>query len=154
MQPTLRLFATAALAFAFTAVSLRGQATSQIQGIVTDSTGGAVADVQITATQTQTGEVRKATSDSAGNYVFPSLPIGPYQIEAAKAGFSTLQKPGIVLEVVLGRTVNFSLLVSITPQIITVAGDATRVDTQTTSIANIIDKTRIDEIPLNGRKPE
>src|SRR6202011_2714376 len=58
-----------------------GQAVSQISGTVTDSSGAAVVGVQITATQTDTDTKRTATTDDAGTYVLPNLPIGPYRID-------------------------------------------------------------------------
>src|SRR5271163_4833714 len=59
-----------------------GQAVSQISGTVTDSSGAAVVGVQITAIQTDTDTKRMATTDDAGTYVLPNLPIGPYRIDA------------------------------------------------------------------------
>lgn len=63
---------------------LFGQAVSQISGIVKDSTGAVVPDVQVTATQTDTGVKRTAMTDSTGYYVLPNLPLGPYRLEAMK----------------------------------------------------------------------
>jgi hypothetical protein len=72
-----------------------GQAVSQISGTVTDSSGAAVVGVQITATQTDTDTKRIATTDDAGTYVLPNLPIGPYQIDAAAAGFRSYLQTGM-----------------------------------------------------------
>src|SRR6202023_4225941 len=76
-----------------------GRAVWQISGTVKDSSGAAVVGVQIIATQTDTDTKRTATTDDAGTYVVPNLPIGPYRLDAAKAGFLSYLQTGIVLQV-------------------------------------------------------
>src|SRR3989442_5232307 len=76
-----------------------GQATAQIHGTVQDSTGAAVPGAEIKATQTETGVVRTATSGADGGYVLTNLPIGPYQLEVSKEGFTKAVQSGIVLQV-------------------------------------------------------
>ena len=63
-----------------------GAQASQINGIVKDPSGLVVQGAAIKATQTATGVVRVTTSGSDGGYVLPDLPIGPWLLEAAKAG--------------------------------------------------------------------
>ena len=76
-----------------------GQEVAQISGAVTDQTGAVVPDVDVTATQVETGNKRTARTDSAGFYVIPNLPLGPYRLEATKMGLRTLVQTGIVLQV-------------------------------------------------------
>ncbi len=95
----MRIFAGLALLGMLCCNIIFGQAVSQISGIVKDSTGAVVPDVQVTATQTDTGVKRMAMTDSAGYYVLPNLPLGPYRLEAMKVGFQTYVQTGIVLQV-------------------------------------------------------
>ena len=69
------------------AATLWGQAqnTAQIQGTVQDASGAAVPGAEVRATQTETGAVRGAVSDTDGTYVLANLPIGPYRLEVKKA---------------------------------------------------------------------
>ena len=73
--------------------------TAQINGVVKDASGSAIPGAAVKATQTATGQVRNATSGGDGTYVLPNLPIGPYQIEVTKEGFSKYDQTGIVLQV-------------------------------------------------------
>jgi hypothetical protein len=82
---------TAGLAF--------GQAVSQISGTTKDQSGAVVPGVEITATQTDTGLKRSATTDAAGAWILPNLPTGPYRLEAARTGFRTYVQTGIELQV-------------------------------------------------------
>src|SRR6266699_1731168 len=76
-----------------------GQAVSQISGTVKDQGGAVLPGVEITATRTDTGLVRTTVSNETGNYVLPNLPLGPYKLEAALAGFRTFVQTGIFLQV-------------------------------------------------------
>ncbi|HEY2843042.1 MAG TPA: TonB-dependent receptor [Bryobacteraceae bacterium] len=131
--------------------ALWGQATSQIQGVVEDPAGAAVAGAQVTATQTDTGIVRAATSGADGTYVLANLPIGPYRLEITKAGFSKFVQTGIVLQVASNPTVNIGLKLGTVSETVQVEANATQVETQTTSIGGLIENKRILELPLNGR---
>src|SRR5689334_7965797 len=83
--------------------------TSQINGTVEDSSGLAVPGAEIKATQTETGLVRSVTSGADGSYILTNLPVGPYQIEVVKAGFSKYVQSGIVLQVGSNPTVDVGL---------------------------------------------
>src|SRR5918996_4665597 len=75
------------------------QATAQINGTVTDSSGGVLPGVTVVAIQTETGFRREAVTDETGSYSLLNLPIGPYRLEATLARFPTFQQTGIVLQV-------------------------------------------------------
>src|SRR5438046_4690586 len=75
-----------------------GQAVSQISGTVKDDSGAVVPGVEITATQTETGARRTAMTDESGSYILPNLPLGPYRLEASKAGFRSYVQTGIELQ--------------------------------------------------------
>src|SRR5579871_6873613 len=75
------------------------QATAQVSGTVRDASGAVLPGVQVTATQTDTGNARTAVTNDTGFYVLPSLPLGPYKVEASLPGFKTFAQTGIVLQV-------------------------------------------------------
>jgi hypothetical protein len=77
------------------------QRAADVTGVVTDSTGAAVPGVEVDATNTLTGVKVSAVTNGAGLYRFVELVIGPYQIEASKAGFKT-SATNVTLEA--GRT--------------------------------------------------
>ena len=75
------------------------QATAQINGTVRDASGAVLPGVQVTATQTETGISRTTVTNETGFYVLPSLPLGPYRLEASLTGFRTFAQTGILLQV-------------------------------------------------------
>src|ERR1035438_9945124 len=94
---TMRRLILGICTFVCLASVLWGQGTSQIQGVVLDSTGAAVPGATVKATQTGTGAVRNTTSGADGAYLLTNLPIGPYRVEVAKQGFATFVQTGITL---------------------------------------------------------
>ena len=100
-----------ALLFVLACACAWGQATSQIQGVVTDATGAAVPGAEVKATQTDTATTRTATTGADGGYVLSNLAIGPYRLEVTKQGFTSYVQTGIVLQVASTPTVDVSLKV-------------------------------------------
>jgi len=60
------------------------QASGKITGVVTDASGAVVPGVLVVATNTQTGDVRRAETNASGVYVVSPLPVGDYRLEARK----------------------------------------------------------------------
>ena len=134
----------------FTSAALWAQ-TSQINGIVKDSTGLAIPGAEVKATQTATGLVRVTTSGNDGGYVLTNLPVGPYLLEATKQGFNKYAQTGIVLQVDTAPTIDISMQVGSVSDQVTVEASTVQVETRNTSIGQVVDNQRIMELPLNGR---
>jgi len=132
--------------------SVWAQNTAQINGSVRDQTGAILPGAEVTATQIETGVVRAALTDETGTYLLPNLPIGPYRLEAMLPGFKTHVQSGIVLQVAANPAVNIVLEVGQVADQIEVQANAALVETRNTGIGQVIDNTRVLELPLNGRQ--
>src|SRR6266566_4672375 len=128
--------------------------TSQITGAVQDSSALAVPGAEVRATQTDTGLVRTVPTNSDGRYVLTNLPVGPWQLQISKEGFSTYTQTGIVLQVNSDAEVNVTLKVGAISEHVEVSASAAVVETQNTSVGNIIDNRRMVELPLDGRRSQ
>jgi Carboxypeptidase regulatory-like domain/TonB dependent receptor len=129
----------------------RAQGLGSIVGRVLDPNGAAVASARVTATHEGTGFSRSGTTDADGLYVIPSLEPATYNVSAEAPGFSTLRQSGIVLLADQSLTVNLSLKLGATTEMVTVLGNALQVDTSTSTLKQVIEQERISELPLNGR---
>jgi len=138
---------------AMSAVIAWGQATAQIHGVVQDMSGAAVAGATVKATQTETGLTRTATSEADGGYVLTNLPIGPYNVEFTKDGFTTVVQSGIVLQVNSDPAVTVALRVGAVTERVNVEANATQVETRSVGVGTVIENQRILDLPLNGRQP-
>jgi hypothetical protein len=124
---------------------------AQVQGTVQDGTGAALPGVTITLTQTATGLVRTAISDSEGRYLFQALPVGPYRLGAALAGFRPYEQTGIVLQVNVNPTIPIRMELGAVTEAVSVEASAVQVETRTTGFGQVIDQQRIEELPLIDR---
>ena len=139
------------LLIALTTARLNAQGYGTISGTVSDPTGAVISSATVTATQTQSGSVIKVISGGDGNYVFPTLLPANYSISVAATGFEGFTRTGIVLEADQALTVNVILKVGSQSQTISVSGDAPQVDTTTGTLSQVIDESRVVDLPLNGR---
>src|SRR5262245_22815394 len=130
------------------------QATAQISGTVKDQTGAVLPGVEVTATQTDTGIVRTTVTNETGTYVLPSLAVGPYKLDAVLPGFRTFVQTGIVLEVNASPVINPILEVGQVTDEVEVRANAALVETRNLGVGQVIENTRILELPLNGRNVE
>ncbi len=85
----------------FLAASLSwGQSTATIVGRVSDASGAVIAGAKVTARNTVTGLERTTSSNEAGDYELPLLPItGAYTLTVSKEGFQSQESTGIALQV-------------------------------------------------------
>ena len=129
------------------------QGTAQIGGVVKDASGAVIPGAEIKATQTATGAVRTTTSGADGGFVMPNLPIGPYQLEATKQGFSKYVQSGLQLNVDSNPTLDISLKVGASNDQVTVEAAADAIETHSNNVGEVVDNKRVAEMPLNGRDP-
>jgi outer membrane receptor protein involved in Fe transport len=135
-----------ALAPAF-AQSFRGS----IRGTVTDPTSTTVPGVKVTAKNVATGETREASTDSDGVYVLAELQPGGYEVTFEKTAF---QRNTVATRVSTGSdtTVDFSLSLSGSDTIeIQVHDTAPLIESSATTLSQVVDRTLVQELPLNGR---
>jgi len=96
---TKRLLFIFAIVTAVSAMSLFGQTFGEITGHISDSSGAAVAGAKVMVTNVATNAVRTALSTESGDYTFPSVPPGVYNIRVEQASFKTAGSAGVHVQV-------------------------------------------------------
>jgi hypothetical protein len=95
----MRRLANFACAMMFLPIVVLAQSTTQsIQGLVTDSTGGVVPGAAVILTNTGTGVARTVQTNETGNYSFPSVQVGNYELKVEMQGFKGETVKGIRVE--------------------------------------------------------
>src|SRR5687768_2573127 len=122
-----------------------------ITGIVTDSTGGVLPGVTVTATHTATGNTFFSVTDDRGVYRIPAR-IGAYQLTAELSGFTTATRGGITLLVGQEAAVNLQLAPAGLQETVTVTGEAPLISTTQSQIGSNIDARQMEELPVQGRQ--
>lgn len=125
--------------------------TATIAGLVTDRSGAAVPNAQITATNVDTNFSRSASSDETGQYAIRFLPTGAYRVEVASSGFKSFTQTGITLDINRTARVDAVLEIGAISESVSVSADAPLVNTTTTSIGRTVDNTEIVNLPLVNR---
>ena len=146
-----RVIVLAAAILACVPLLVYAQATGQINGAVTDSSGGVLPGVTVEATNAGTGAVRTAITGADGLYTIPLLAPGNYTVKASLQGFRTSQREGVRVTVSETARVAFQLEVGQLTETITVSAEATLVETSNATHGIVIDERKVVDLPLNGR---
>ena len=127
------------------------QGGTQILGTVRDSTGAAVAGAQVEIKNDQQGWTRSTISSDLGSYQFSAVPVGSYSVKVDKPGFKGYTQTGVTVQVDLQARVDISLELGPSIQTVTVTGSAAILETTSSTNQIVIDRERIQNLPLNGR---
>ncbi len=127
------------------------QGAGQINGVVSDNSGGVVPGVTVFAVEAGTGISRDTVTGANGRYSFLSLRPTTYEIRAELAGFRTVRQTDVVLQANQNLTLNITLELGELSETVTVAGETSTVDITQSTLSEVVDSKRIVELPLNGR---
>jgi hypothetical protein len=123
-----------------------------VLGIVTDPAGAVVPDGAVNLTNTATNETKTATTNSAGQYVFPNVAPGAYTLKIIKSGFATTTFSNIRLDVSKSYTYDAKLEVSSGKEIVEVtAGAVAELQTTDAVMGNVVSGTMLMRLPTLGR---
>src|SRR4051812_10489166 len=125
--------------------------TTVLVGTVTDASGAPVAGAAVTALNEGTREVYTTKTNNEGYYEFQFAKTGTYTITAEAAGFEVLSKTGIPVATNQTARTDFTLKVGQVSEKVVVTADAPPIATDTPALTEVIDTTRTEDLPLNGR---
>jgi hypothetical protein len=130
-------------------VTVNGQATSgSISGAVTDVNKAAVASATVVVRNVGTNESRTATTDAEGRYRFPNLAIGNYEISVEAQGFAKFLRTGIELLLNQQAVINAELKPAGVQEVVTIAENASLLNTSNAEVSTRFDSKRLSELPL------
>ena len=138
-------------ALAFTAPLYAQNFRGAINGTVADSTGAAVANAKVVATDPATGTTHNTVSSSSGDFAFQDLPLGSYIISVTAPGFSVERVDKVAVSAGTVYTLPVKLAVSSSDTTVEVQAGALALDTtsviQTTDLPSVV----VNDTPTNGR---
>lgn len=141
------LFALALVSLHLTAQVVGGT----ISGSVTDASGAAIPNAQVTVHNDETGNERRLTTAGDGRYSAPSIPVGSYTITVIADGFAEQKRHGVSLSMGQSESVNIALEVAGVAQTVTVEDKPAVVNLSTQQTSGLVDSHQVKELPLNGR---
>ena len=125
--------------------------SAAVLGTVRDAKGGAIAGASVTLKNNNTGIAAKTTTDSSGDFLFPTAKIGNYRVSAESAGFSTGVADNVVLTVNARQRVDLVLQVGTVSEIVNVDAASPLLETDNSSKGQVISAQQVVELPLQGR---
>src|SRR4051812_40928366 len=139
-------------AFFLVAASLGAQTfRGSITGVVTDSSGAAIAGAAVRLESPATGLSRAGSSNAQGQYQFPDLAVGQYTITVAHPGFEARKIDRV--DVAVSRTTNLDVQLGVAQQqqVIEVAASAATLETTSTALVGVVNTKTVADLPMNGR---
>src|SRR5271163_5020038 len=131
---------------------LSAQSTfGSVSGSVTDASGSAVPDAQVTLTNVGTSAKQTYTTGSDGLYQFVNLNPGEYRLDFEKAGFKHTKRDSVVVQVQQAVRIDATMEVGAVNQTVEVTAETPLLQPTDTSLGQVIDERKTNEIPLNGR---
>ena len=121
-----------------------------ILGTVSDPNGAVVAGAKVTARNTSTGLERSTTTDEAGNYTIPELPIGTYEVRVEQTGFANAVVSSVIVAVASERRIDVNLTVAGQQNVVVIA-PSVQAETTTNTLGGTITAKSAADLPINGR---
>ena len=124
---------------------------AEINGTVTDTSGGLVPGATVTITKVDTGTARTVTASDSGEFSAPLLDIGVYKVTATKEGYQTVVRENIVLQTSDRLRVDFELKPGTVSGEVTITTGAPLVETESSDRSTVVTGREVTELPLSGR---
>ncbi|MBV8674378.1 MAG: TonB-dependent receptor, partial [Acidobacteriaceae bacterium] len=117
---------------------------------VKDTSGAVLPGAKITITDNSTGRSLDTASGASGEYTFQQIPPATYQITVKAQGFAAQTKTAELL-VSQPATVDFTVSVQATQEIVNVSAEAQTLNTSDASLGDSMNNTLIQALPSEGR---
>jgi hypothetical protein len=150
-SPTMRSLAVLSL-LCVLSLGARAQVdTGSIVGTVFDASGASIPGATLKVVEESTGFTQKQESGQDGSYVFSPLKIGTYTLTVTKTGFETSVQRHIEITVQGHLEINPKLPIGAVTQEVQVSAAGPILETQSSSIQQLVNQRAINDLPLNGR---
>lgn len=124
-----------------------------IVGNVIDSTGAAITATPVTLTNLGTSEKRTENTNGDGFYQFVNLPPGQYSVEVQKTGFKRVLQSPVTVQTQTTTKIDLTLQIGEVSQTVEVTAQTPLLQPEQSSLGQVVDERKTDELPLNGKNP-
>lgn len=137
--------------FAAAAVVLAQTSTGEVNGTVTDNSGGAIPRAAVKLANQGTKVTKESQTNANGYFVFINVLPGSYVLTVEKQGFKTAQVNAFDIQVNQTLAQNIRLDVGVISESVTVSAEAPLLQSSTSELGTVIAEKPLKELPLNGR---
>lgn len=146
-----RFLLSSATLVALSVVSLSAQTFGLVTGHISDPSGAAVPGAKVTFTNVATNALRMTNTTDSGDYTFPDVQPGVYNIRVEQSAFKGTGSNNIQVQVQQTVRLDFTLEVGQVTESVIVTASAEMLQAENTSLGTVIENKGITELPLNGR---
>ncbi|MBO0719826.1 MAG: TonB-dependent receptor [Blastocatellia bacterium] len=133
-------------------LTVNGQSTyGSIAGSVTDPSGAAINDAQVTLTSIGTSQKRTQVTRMDGLYSFVNLIPDQYRLEVEKEGFKHFVREPIIVQVQQSLRIDATMQIGELNQSVVVSSETPFLQPNTSSLGQVVEQRKANELPLNGR---
>jgi hypothetical protein len=144
-------FAILAVGLSVTIGAYAQTGTTSVRGVVTDKTGAAVVGAKVTLSSAAQAFRREMQTNQAGEYEFLALPPSGYALTVEMTNFRRFENKNVQLQVNLPATVNVTLEIGTTSEIVEVSASAVTLNTTDASLGIAFNENQVKELPMEGR---
>jgi len=124
---------------------------AKLAGELTDATGSSIPGATVQLLDVETLAKLKATTGREGEFLFPSVPPGTWELQAEAQGFRSLTRSGLKLDVASSSRLRLTMEVGSVSDRIEVTAEAAPVYTTSQSVESTVTREQIATLPLNSR---
>jgi hypothetical protein len=133
----------------FTATGFAQSNEGALAGSILDPSGSVVPGAAVTARNTANGQTFNTVSTGSGDYRFPSLAIGAYEVSASATGFSTSKQTGVVIQIQSTTSLNITLSVGAAGTTVEVNANAPQLETESSDVGTVVTPRQVLDLPLS-----
>ena len=126
--------------------------TAEILGVVKDDQGGVLPGATVAAVHVASGLRVERTTDNAGRFFLPALPVGEYSLSVELHGFKRFTQTGLVVTVGQTIAVPITLAIGQVSESFTITAEGPLLHTANAEVSDVIDNRQVEQLPLNGRQ--
>ena len=124
--------------------------TAAVLGTVKDAKGGMISSAKVTVRNTATGIANTTNTDAQGDYIFPAVKIGMYEVRAEAPGFSAAVVENVNITVNARQRVDLTLQVGQVTEVVNVVESTPLLETESSSKGQVINQRQIVNLPIRG----
>jgi hypothetical protein len=154
MRPKRSLVSVLVILLAFAvlvpSVPADAQATrGTLLGSVADQSGAALPGATVSATETRTNVSVSTVTNATGNYTFPNIRDGIYNVKAELQGFKTVVRENVRVAVNTSVRIDLALQVGGVEETVTVTGETPLLQTDRTDTGRVLESVQVSAMPLS-----
>lgn len=129
----------------------QAQNTADIIGTVTDQSGGAIANANVTLKSLETNSARSMQTGPTGEYAFTLLQVGAYSVTVEAKGFKLFTAARVTVATGDRARVDAHLEVGAETQTVVVEAETITLQTDSATVGSLLTARATQDLPTNGR---